>query len=244
MKIGYFTDLHFRNAVPGTSECPERMSRRIKEILGRCLKNLRKEGVDLIICTGDLVDDPRHPEVEKDLRTLRDMLGGVPIPSIIIPGNHDPAPEAFYLIFTQPRKAMKIEDCEFITFFEDFFQEGELTFRRSDASLVTMHNLLNESPSDVKHTFCLQHYLIYPEHDEEYPYNYENDSVIRELMEASPRKILSISGHYHVGFRITRHNEVSYFCGKAMCEHPFPYYILDTGGDEIIIQEFQCLEAF
>jgi len=240
MKIGYFTDLHFRQAVPGTSKCPERDSRRMAKVLERCLSGLRNEGVDLIICAGDLVDAPDHPKAEKDLRIIRDMVEDTSISTIIIPGNHDPVPDAFYRIFTKPNKTMQIEDCEFITFFEDVCQKDEAYSIRTDSSVKNMHVLLSKDSSKIKYTFLIQHYLIYPDHNKGYPYNYQNASAIREVMEKSARKLFSISGHYHHGFPVTSFNGIGYFCGKAICENPFPYYILDTGGNEIIIREFKC----
>lgn len=236
-KIGYFTDLHFRQNVPGTSACPERASRKMANILNQCIKRLKKN-VDLIICTGDLVDDPDHPEVKKDLWILGDLLESIHIPTIIIPGNHDIAPDIFYHIFRKPNKVMQIEGCEFITFFDDICKEGKEASVRTDLSLKTMQDILNKNPSKIKHTFLIQHYLIYPEYNKGYPYSYQNASVIRGIMEKSPRKIFSISGHYHHGFSTIQHNGVNYFCGSAMCENPFPYYILDTNADKITIQRY------
>ena len=244
MKIGYFTDLHFRQAVPGTSECSGRESRKMAKVLDRCLRGFRNEGVDLIICAGDLVDDSNHPDVEKDLRTIHDLVEDIHIPTIVIPGNHDPVPDVFYCIFPKPSKTMQIEDCEFITFFEDVCQKGESYPIRTDSSLKNMHLLLSRNFPNIRYTFLIQHYLIYPEHNKGYPYNYQNASAIREIMEISPRTLFSISGHYHPGFFVTPSNSIAYFCGKAICESPFPYYILDTGGDGIKTREFKCLGAF
>lgn len=236
MRIGYFTDIHLRRAVPGTSEILKRRCRQMPEVLQRCLERLKSEGVALIICSGDCVDEPDHPEAATDLATVHDIIEAISVPAIVIPGNHDSYPDEFYRIFRKPDKSMISENCRFITFYEDICIAGELDSRRGETSLKTMHDLLSENSPDVKHTILIQHYLIYPDLSD--PYNYQNAAEIRAIMETSPRKIFSISGHYHRGISPTVHNGVTYFCGKAICEDPFPYYIIDTDGDEISMQEF------
>ena len=87
------------------------------------------------------------------------------------------------------------------------------------------------------------HYVLYPEqerHDSDYRYNYLNDAEIRAIMEASPRRLLSLSGHLHRGHPPVTHDGVTYFIGGALCEHPFRYYLLHADADEITVQEFHA----
>ena len=56
-RLGLITDLHFREAVAGESKNPKREGRRIRELLPRCLDQLQKADVDLVLCAGDCVDD-------------------------------------------------------------------------------------------------------------------------------------------------------------------------------------------
>ncbi|NLS78620.1 MAG: hypothetical protein GXY76_15305, partial [Chloroflexi bacterium] len=49
MRIGYFTDLHYRGAVPGTSPIAKRECRRVLGLLETCLADLSRRGVDLLI---------------------------------------------------------------------------------------------------------------------------------------------------------------------------------------------------
>jgi len=238
MRIGYFTDIHLRQAVPGTSEISRRRCRQMPDILRHCLKRLKAESVDLIVCSGDCGDEPDHPEAATDLAAVRDMIEAVSIPSIVIPGNHAPRPEEFYRIFEKPERSIVLDDCRFITFFDDVCVGDELDSCRGEEAFADMRKLLSENPPEVKHTILIQHFLIYPDLDETFPYNYQNAAEIMAVMESSPARLFSISGHYHQGFAPTIHNGVTYFCGKAIGESPFTYYILDTDGDKIDVKEF------
>ena len=237
MKIGFLTDLHFRNAVPGTSSIEKRHCRQMGDQLRRNLALLKDEGVDLIVCGGDLIDEPDHPQVLKDLAELRQIFDESGVPSLVIPGNHDPHPADFYKIFKQPDPVLRIDDIELITFFEDVPLTGAQDSERQD--LPGMEKLLAKSPSGVRYTVMLQHYIIHPQIDAEYPYNYRNFSGIRAIMERSGRRIFSLSGHYHRGFDLIEKNGVNYFCGKAMCQGPFSCYTIDLSGNEIEVKQFQ-----
>lgn len=243
MRIGYFTDIHLRQAVPGTSEIARRRCRQMPEALRNCLEQLEAGGMDLIVCSGDCVDEPDHPEAATDLAAIHDMIEAASIPSIIIPGNHDPQPEKLYRIFKKPQRSIVLDDCRFIIFFDDVCVDGELDSCRGKEAFADMRKLLSENPPEVKHTILIQHYLIYPDLNETYPYNYQNAAEIVAVMESSPACLFSISGHYHHGFAPTIHNGVTYFCGRAICESPFGYYILDTGGDTIGVKEFSVENA-
>ena len=188
------------------------------------------------------LDDPR---LDADLVSLREMLTGSGLPFVIISGNHDPAPEAFYRVLPRPPRVLHSGNCEIITFGDDAFDYELRCASRQPELLAEMHQLLSSTPSGVELTILLQHYVLYPEqdhHDSDYRYNYLNDAEIRAIMEASPRRLLSLSGHLHRGHPLVTHNGVTYFIGAALCEHPFPYYLLDTDTDEITVQEFHATE--
>jgi hypothetical protein len=233
MKIGFITDLHYRHAVPGTSPIAKRECRRVGELLDRCLAALAAAGVDLLICAGDCVDDPEHPLAIEDLASLRDRFAASGLPAIVIPGNHDPAPEVFYRILPQPPRRWRIGPCEIVTFFDDVCEPGSEQSRRSAELLRFMRDALSDCPADVALTVLVQHYVIYPEYSGAgYPHNYANDAEIRAILEGSPRSLLALSGHCHAGHPLTRHNGVAYFTGRALCERPYPYYVIEiVAGD-------------
>ena len=244
MKIGFVTDLHYREAVPSDSPHPQRELRRVGTLLRRCLQHFRSVGVELVLVAGDNVDAPLDdPRLDADLVSLREMLTGSGLPFVIIPGNHDPAPEDFYRVLPRPPRVLRSGNCEIITFGDDAFDDEAHYACRRPAVLDEMRQLLSSTPAGVELTILLQHYVLYPEqehHGKEYRYNYLNDGEIRAIMEASPRRLLALSGHLHRGHPLVTHNGVTYFIGAALCEHPFRYYLLHTDADEITVQEFHA----
>lgn len=237
MRIGYSTDLHYRGAVPGTSPIAKRECRRVLGLLETCLADLSRRGVDLLICTGDLVDDPEHPAAPEDLAALRKVIEATGLPSILLPGNHDPAPEAFYRVFDRPTAVIQADGGQIVSFCDDVVEEGSLASTRADSALAQMRSSLGQpSPG---WTLALQHYLIYPDRNEGYPHNYANAAAIRAIMEASPRALVSVSGHFHPGCEATRHNGVTYLCGGAFCEAPHPYYVIEIETAGASVQAFR-----
>jgi 3',5'-cyclic AMP phosphodiesterase CpdA len=243
IKIGYLTDIHLRRAVPGTSPIEIRHCRAMPERLPVALDRLRSAAPDIIVCTGDVLDVAEGPGALSDLRFARQLFDDCGVPYLVLPGNHDPFPDAFYEVFPTPQKRLAIEDCELISFYEDACFEGELASRRSEQSLQTMHELLVASGHGPTFTLLLQHYVIYPDHSQGYPHNYQNDADIRRVLEGSKRRLFSISGHIHPGIPLTRHNGVTYFAGRAFCQPPYPFYLIDVAADEILVQELQLEEA-
>lgn len=236
MKIGYFTDTHLREHVPGTSKSVRRMCRMMKARLEECVETFRTEQVDLIVGTGDIIDDATQPNVPEDLELVRGILDKLSVPKIMIPGNHDPYPGVFYEVFEQPA-FLKVMGRYQILSFLDHPEPGKEACERSSKSVARMEKALSYKPEGIDMSIALQHYEIYPENLQGYPYNYTNATAIREAMEKSKTKILSISGHYHKGIPLTERNGIAYFVGKAMCEEPLPYYVIELNGKNVRIIE-------
>lgn len=109
--------------------------------------------------------------------------------------------------------------------------------RRADELLELMRRVLAEDPPEVAQTVLIQHYVVYPEYaGTGYPHQYANDAVIRGIMEQSPRRLVSLSGHCHAGHALEQHNGVTYFTGRALCEFPYPYYLLHVDGPSLRIE--------
>jgi len=243
IKIGYLTDIHLRRAVPGTSPIEIRHCRAMPERLPEALDRLRGAAPDIILCTGDVLDLPEEPGASSDLRFARQLFDDCGAPYLVLPGNHDPFPDDFYRVFPTPQKRLAIEDCELISFYEDACFDGELASRRSEQSLQAMREHLVGAKHRPTFTLLLQHYVIYPDHSQGYPHNYQNDADIRRVMEGSNRPLFSISGHYHPGIPLTQHKGVTYFAGRAFCEAPYPFYLIGVTADGIFVQQLQLEEA-
>lgn len=243
IKVGYLTDVHLRKEVSGTSDVEKRHSRKMAELLPRALTRIAQKSPDMMVCTGDLLDLPRGPGVVQDLKFCKELFDDCGIPYIVLPGNHDPLPEDFYRVFPIPQRRMIVNNAELISFHEDACYNGEHSSRRSDQSLRTMDDLLIRANCHPEVTLVLQHYVVYPALNKGYPYNYQNDSAIRNILEQSNRPILSISGHYHPGIPSTKKNGVSYFIGRSFCEEPYPCYIINTSRERTFIEKFELGRA-
>lgn len=238
MKIGFVTDLHFREAVPGTSKNERRECRYVVQALRRCLARLRELEIDLLVCAGDCVDDGTLPGALEDVATLRDIFATSGLRTIVIPGNHDPAPDDFYALMPRPPRALRLGGVEFLTFFDDACAPGAEVCFRSPESLRLMADTLAERPPEVALTFLIQHFVVFPEHvGTGYRHTYGNDVEIRAILERSPRRVVVLSGHLHRGHLLEEHQGVTYFTGRALCERPFPYYVLHTEGEHVCVEE-------
>ena len=240
-RIGLISDLHYRNVVPGTAKNLKRETRRAGELLSRSLEELTRLRVDALVCAGDCVDDESQPGALEDVAALGEMLVISGLPVIVVPGNHDPAPETFYAALPsvlRPPRRQRVGECELLVFGEDVSTEGSEQALRSAAAMREMESVLRE-PGPV--TLVVQHYVVFPDHvGPGYNHTYQNAADIRGVMERSPRKVVSLSGHYHRGYPLTEHNGVQYLTARALCEAPYPYYVIEVEGDEVRVEEASC----
>jgi 3',5'-cyclic AMP phosphodiesterase CpdA len=243
MRIGFLTDLHYRCAVAGTSRIARRECRRVGEVLERALEALVGAGAELLICAGDCVDDESAPGVPEDLADLRARFLATGLPLVIVPGNHDPRPDDFYTLLPRPPRRQRIGGCEVLAFGDDPFDPQTQLATRPEEALRWMRETLG-GPAAGGPTLLVQHYALFPEHSGPgYRHTYANDAAIRAVLEeasgadAGPGRLLAISGHNHRGSPLTVHRGVSYLTGRALCEHPFPYYLLHTEGPQVRVEE-------
>ena len=237
-RIGLISDLHYRNVVPGTSKNPRRESRRAGELLRRCLEEMGRLRVEALVCAGDCADDETQPGVLEDVASLGEMLLDSGLRVIVVPGNHDPAPETFYGALPaslRPPRRQRMGECELLVFGEDVSTPGTERALRSAGAMREMTAALSE-PGPV--TLVVQHYVVFPDHvGAGYNHTYQNAASIRDVMERSPRRVVSLSGHYHRGYPLAEHNGVRYLTARALCEAPYPYYVLEVEGEEVKVEE-------
>src|SRR5687768_8105235 len=164
-RIGLITDLHYREVVPGTAKNPRRESRRAGALLRRSLKEFERRGVDALVVAGDCVDDETQPGVLEDVAALGDVLLRSGLRVILVPGNHDPAPETFYAALPaalRPPRRQRVGECEVLTFGEDVSTEGTEQALRDTTAMAEMEAALRE-PGPV--TLVVQHYVVFPDHE-------------------------------------------------------------------------------
>lgn len=239
LTIGYITDIHLREKIPGTSAIEIRHCRKMAKLLPIALARMSRELPDIIVCTGDLLDVARGPGVTEDLSLCKKLFDDCSTPYLVLPGNHDPLPDDFYRIFPVPPKTLSLNNCELISFHEDACFNTQESSKRSERSLRKMEELLIRVNFRPESTLLLQHYLIYPEHNEGYPHNYQNADDIRIILERSDQQLLSISGHYHPGIPMTKKKGVAYFAGRAFCEPPYTCYIISISSKQILIKALE-----
>jgi len=78
----------------------------------------------------------------------------------------------------------------------------------------------------------VQHYVVWPERNEEYPHTYGAGAAMREAILAAGNVRLVLSGHYHTGVPLFG-DQSTYFAtvpGFAVLPHPFALYELAAGG--------------
>jgi DNA repair exonuclease SbcCD nuclease subunit len=247
MRLALVTDLHYRGAVPGTSRLAKRESRRALDLLDQVIARCGAARVDLLVCAGDCVDTHDDPNVFRDLETLRDHFAAAPFPTIVIPGNHDPVPDAFYRVLPRPPRIARFGsrgEVEVITFYDDHVEEGVQQSSRRPELLAFMREHLAANPPDVLHTVCIQHFVVHPPHTGTgYAHPYANDAEIRAVLETSPRRLLVLSGHNHAGHALSVHNGVTYLTAQALCERPYFYYLIDLNGPTSSVQQLALEDA-
>jgi hypothetical protein len=99
LKVLHTADWHLGRRFPSfPEEAQKKLSRARMEVITRVFDVGRRNGVGAVLCAGDLFDDPTPSEDfwEGLAKTLRDHPGPH-VPTILIPGNHDPlTPESVW----------------------------------------------------------------------------------------------------------------------------------------------------
>jgi histidinol phosphatase-like PHP family hydrolase len=230
MRIAIISDLHFSRNPSGPNA--GRVGKFADIFLLRAVHRLKRFlRPDIVFIGGDLLDDPAAPDAAALLLELKNILSILDMPVITIPGNHDPAPEAFYRIMPRPPDYLDVCGCRFITFPDDP-QTAGWNALREPAELARMKRL---AVSFTGPLVSLQHVPLFPAGTCDCPYNYDNSSeIIGALLDS--RVTLAISGHYHRGFQISSHEGLSSIIAPALCESPFRFLTLDLDNNGKVVR--------
>lgn len=233
IKIALLSDLHYSTL--GNMLIPERKNECAMFFLKRAVEYFRITGApDLFIIAGDCVDAPSKEESFAHLKEIADYMAKAPAPSIIIPGNHDPAPEEFYRIIPRPPEYMDIKGMRFVPFPYDPERPGYNAFRENNAL-----KLMEKSADGFSGRIAaIQHVPLNPPgcDDVTSPYNYENAEEVVSAMKKCGYS-LSISGHWHPGDGQYEKDGITYITAPALCETPFRTLIITVGDDGKISTE-------
>lgn len=251
MRLLHLSDLHLRDAQEGTADKPERLSRKSRPLLSLLSHDLRELAPDAIVITGDLLDVPKPllkrkitdpglrrrmiEAAEADYCLIKDWLVATRVPFLVLPGNHDLL-EPFSAVFADHAVEMDVGDVRLIAF-HDWELEGNVPHR-----IGAQRSLFDRAMSDAQRQIHLQHYLVRPEVNEDYPYNYVDAGAIADAIEGSRKVIAVLAGHYHKGALLRHASGVHYSVVPAFCIVPHPYRVVDVSPThEVTIREV-CLE--
>lgn len=244
MKIAHISDLHLRHHLPGTATIPERLSREIPDRLGEAIEKIQAETPDLLVVSGDLLDYPLADlndaetlaQGEKDLRLIDDLLQKVDCPISLVHGNHDHSVLVRSIFGYLPRERTCV-DHRVICFYDG--EDIDNVPRRLGGDRRRFEDALadEESPPQIH----VQHYVVWPQIDEDYPYNYRDAVSLCDQIIRSGQVRLVLSGHYHPGIPLFQEANTYFATVPAFAEKPHPFWIYEVDEDGITCQEMQLL---
>ena len=228
--IAVIADIHF--GIP--SSLPERRCDISDLLLMRTVRRLNKLiHPDITLILGDLIDDGNALDAEKNLLHIRSILEKLDAPYIVIPGNHDNNPEAFYKVFDRPEDIEDIAGIRFLPFVDQGMPGYNACRSDRDIERVYQARLGYGGP-----LVSLQHVCLRPPAQSVTPYNYTNAEEIISTFKTEG-VTLSISGHHHSGAENTQDGDVLFVNAPGLCEAPFPFLEVTIDDGEIRTQRHE-----
>jgi len=227
MKAAVITDLHFIPA--GAPIYGERQGAIADRLLMQAAAQLLEIKPDLLILCGDLVNDPADLDSLKKLRTVIDRID---LPMLVIPGNHDPLPEAFYTVMPRPSEYIDVGQFRFVPFFDK--ETAGYNSVRSAEDIARMNRYRREFSGRI---VSVQHTPLFEAGTSECCYAVENAA---EVINGSFD--YAVSGHYHYGTKPAQGKHITSWIVPALCEKPFRFAVIDFG-DGGKAPEYRVLNA-
>lgn len=232
MKIAHLSDIHLRHHLPGTAAVPERQSREMPERLAAAVQAIAADQPDLLVISGDLLDYPLNAindadaiqQGEKDLRLVAEILEGTGTPISLVHGNHD-HPMLVRTVFNQLPMTRALAGHRVICFFDD--EDIDNVPRRLGPSRQHFLDALADESSPPQ--IHVQHYVIWPRLNKDYPYTYQQGAWMRDLIADSGRVRLVLSGHYHKGVPLFQLGQTYFATVPAFSDPPHPYWLYEIG---------------
>ena len=234
MKIGLFSDPHYCHIeIPS----PRRFTLSYKKIT-EAMECFKAEGVELVICLGDLVDDCRNDEDNvRSIEKVVALIRSYGIPFYCLMGNHD------YQNFTReefnrltggayPPARLDVSNST-ILFLDCNYGDDGRVYEPGKVNWVDTRlpeeqlNALKANLADptVKNAYVFAHQSI--ENEVEEHHIVHNAAEIRDALAASDKVRAMLQGHYHPGHDTTI-DGVTYHTVAAMCEgEANPYEIFE-----------------
>ncbi len=234
LKLAVAADLHYQKTA--NWKHPERKGEYAYFFLHRFVKMLMITGwPDAVLIGGDLIDPAGacdHAAFGR-LQEIAELLKKIPVPVLVLPGNHDPAPEMFYQVFPQPPDYLEIGNARILPFWADPERPG-YNSERLPQELERFDRARRNFSGNL---VAFQHVPVLPS-GADCPYNYVNhDAVIRKMHETGC--VLSVGAHCHRGVPQFSDGKCTYVTVPALCESPFCYAIIELGDDGTVHTEVE-----
>lgn len=239
MLIAHLSDLHLRHHLPGSAAIPARRSRVMPELLARALGLIGQAHPDLLVLSGDLLDYPLDQLEEsaiqelgeQDLRLIAGILTRAPCPVVAVPGNHDHM-GLMQRVFGHLPKDQVVAGHRVLTFW-DTENAHHVPKRVGDERRRFQRALADAAAGGALPQIHVQHYLVWPERNDDYPHTYGDGADLREAIAASGRVRLVLSGHYHRGEPPLAEKGAYFATVPAFCEAPHPIWLYQLAGDAV-----------
>ena len=230
MRIAHISDLHLRHHLPGTASVAARLSRAMPERFAAALNAIQAASPDLLVISGDLIDYPMdklddpstQAQGRKDLVIIANMIQALPFPIALVHGNHD-HPALIDEVFGHLPNDQTVNGYRVLTFRDDE-DANHVPIRVGHERARFQAALADPTSLPQIH---VQHYVVWPERNEEYPHTYGAGAQMRQEIINSGNVCLVLSGHYHIGVPPFQDNGVWFATVRGFTEAPHPYNIYD-----------------
>ena len=191
MKIAHLSDIHFGRIAHAS-------------ILDALVEDIEKAGVDLIAVSGDITQRARHSQFKDAVA----FLGRLPVPQVILPGNHDVFPwwRPFSRIFRPVARFQKYLGEDLVRSFEmpglallGINSAHGLTVKGgkiTPASIRTITRYFSDKDSDTFKILMLHHHLMYIDALMPHDISRLGPETLQAAIDAGVNLILC--GHVHV----------------------------------------------
>jgi len=197
----------------------------VDSVLAECVGHLNDVvRPDVVLVLGDVVNDGRAADAPELLRRMRDVLAGLRAPTLVIPGNHDGDPDAFYHVFTRPPEYLDVAGVRFVPFVDE--EEPECNAWRTPNALARMAAAAQGAGGPL---VAVQHAPVFAPGDSDCPYNYTNADEVLAAMRRNGF-VLAISGHYHDGMDMLQTGGVHSVAAPAFWRPPHPFLVITMDG--------------
>ncbi len=219
------------------------------DYFAQALQQIRALAPDLLVVSGDLVDYPldrlndlaTQVQGRHDLALVEALLHDFPAPVAVVPGNHDDL-LAFSDFFGKDGEAQHpeypsdqmVKGYRVLTFHD---AEGPGNVPRRIGNQATRFNaaLADTTTAPQIH---IQHYLVWPERNAEYPHTYGEGAAMRDAITASGNVKLVLSGHYHTGVPPFNEKGTWFATVPAFAEPPHPFWLYELEGNQLTHHAF------